>query len=394
MTTEASAFALNPRNQDRLSAAPLTTADPRAPKITVGDLLWQFKQDVYGKEVQTTSTYSYTWMADQVGHICLGIVIGFALTAISYLIGSKAPQWALFLIGSILVSLYELRTYLSSVRDATGRFRLDDKCLRDNALIAAVYMIIGVGASFVFQEFSGWWVIISVLALIVLAVILAPPWLRQKIIWQKAGLPYLFRLADAKPSISVESAKDLQYLIDGGPPTRGTTPRQVIVGGPIGSGRTPLAAGIGTEFAFKKAKVRYLSLDTLLECAVRSSNSEFYDDTGPANIVYWPWSEAQVVIIDDVGPVIGTAQEAEQRADVKKLPKLLQHNLANVKGVLSRCHTVWVMGDLSPDGATGVGQMLKEFADIIADFCGAKQEPLVVELSEARRPAHRIRTTS
>lgn len=274
MTRHASVLALNPRNQGRLSAAPLAIVDLRAPKITIRDLLCQFKRDVYGKEVQTTSTYSYTWMADQVGHICLGIVIGFLLTAISYLIGSKAPQWALFPIGSIMVSLYELSTYLSSVRDATGRFRLDDKCLRDNALIAVVYMIIGVGASFAFQQ-SGWWVLISLLALIFLAVILAPPWLRQKIIWQKAALPYLFQLADAKPSIGIKPAKELQDLIDRGPPTRETPPDQIIVGGPIGSGRTPLAAGIGTEFAFKKAKVRYLSLDTLLECAARSSSSDF-----------------------------------------------------------------------------------------------------------------------
>jgi hypothetical protein len=384
MTRQASVLVLNPRNQNRHSTVTLRIADPLAPKITLRDLWRQFKRDVYGKEVQTTSTYSYTWMADQIGHICLGIAIGFLLTAIASLIGSKAPHWALFLIGSILVLLYELRTYLSSVRDATGRFRLDDKCLRDNALIAAVYMILGVGASFGFQR-SGWWILISVLALIVLAIVLAPPWLRQKIIWQKAGLPYLFRLADAKPTISDEAAKWLQDLIDGGPPARGTSPRQVVVGGPIGSGRTPLAAGIGTEFAFKKAKVRYLSLNTLLECAARSSDSKFYDDTGPANIVYWRWCEAQVIIIDDVGPVIGAAPEAEQRADLNKFRMLLQHDLAKVKAVFSRCHTVWVMGDLLPDGAAGVGQMIKEFADVIADFCDAKEPPLPVELSEIQR---------
>jgi hypothetical protein len=71
-------------------------------------------------------------------------VIGFGLTAIASLIGWEAPSAALFLVGAVLVSAYELRTYLSSVREATGQFRLDDKCLRDNALIAAVYMIMGV----------------------------------------------------------------------------------------------------------------------------------------------------------------------------------------------------------------------------------------------------------
>jgi hypothetical protein len=386
MTSETSVLEANPRRQNTFSAAPSTVVNPCAPQITIKDLLRQFKRDVYGKEVQTTSTYSYTWMADQVGHICLGIVIGFGLEAIAYLIGWEAPSVARFLAGSILVSAYELRTYLSSVREATGRFRLDDKCLRDNALIAAVYMIMGVAASFGFQQ-SGWWAVITLLALISFAILLAPPWLRQKIIWQKAGLPYLFRLADAKPSIGKEPAKELQTLIDKeAPSASGSLPHQVIVGGPIGSGRTPIAAGIGTEFAFKKTKVRYLSLDTLLECAARSSKSDFYDDTGPANIEYWRWSEAQVIIIDDVGPLI-SAQEADQRADLEKFRKLLHHDLAAVKSVLGRRHTVWVIGDLRPDGETArVGETLNEFACAIADFCNAKQKPLVVELSEVPEP--------
>jgi hypothetical protein len=390
MTSEASVLEANPRRRDTLSATPSTVVGPCAPLITIKDLLCQFKRDVYGKEVQTTSTYSYTWMADQVGHICLGIVIGFGLTAIACLTGWEAPSGALILTGSILVSLYELSTYLSSVKEATGRFRLDDKCLRNNAFIAAVYMIMGVAASFGFQQ-SGWWAVISLLALIAVAIILAPPWLRQKIIWQKAGLPYLFRLADAKPSIGKEPANQLQALIDkGAPPASGTPPHQVILGGPIGSGRTPIAAGIGTEFAFKKTKVRYLSLDTLLECAARSSNSDFYDDTGPANIEYWRWSETQVIIIDDVGPLI-SAHEREQRADLEEFGKLL-HDLATVKSVLSRCHTVWVIGDLCPDGETArVGKTLDECARVIAEFCNAKQKPLVVELSEVGVPARGTR---
>lgn len=387
MTSEASVLEANPLRLDTLATAPSTVVGPCAPKITIKDLLRQFKRDVYGKEVQTTATYSYTWMADQVGHICLGIVIGFGLTAIACLIGWEAPSAALFLVGAVLVSAYELRTYLSSVREATGRFRLDDKCLRDNALIAAVYMIMGVAASFGFLP-SGWWAVTTLLALISFAILLAPPWLRQKIIWQKAGLPYLFRLADAKPSIGMEPAKQLQRLIDkGAPSTSGPLPHQVIVGGPIGCGRTPIAAGIGTEFAFNKTKVRYLSLDTLLECAARSSKSEFHDDTGPANIEYWRWSEAQVIIIDDVGPLIA-AQEADQRANLQKFRRVLQDDLATVKSVLSRCHTVWVIGDLCPDGKSArMGETLDEFACAIAEFCNAKEKPLVVELSEVPEPS-------
>jgi hypothetical protein len=76
-------------------------------------------------------------------------------------------------------------------------------------------------------------------------IVLAPWWLRQKIIWQKASLPYLFRLADvAAQTVQEADAEVLQELIDRGAPPS-TTACQVVIGGPIGSGRTPMATGIG-----------------------------------------------------------------------------------------------------------------------------------------------------
>jgi hypothetical protein len=370
--------------------APTTAAAsalPAAPRITVWDLLGQFKKDVYGKEVQTTSPYSYTWIADQVGHVCLGILINFALTLAAFYalrFFGKDTSWdaiAGLLFGSILVSVYEFLTYRSAVNEATPLFPLDKECLRDNAAIAATYMILGCGVGFAFHQTALVGVVLFLLLLLV-AILIAPEWLRQKIIWQKAGLPYLFRLADAQLSMSREAAKQIQNLIDQGAPRNpDLLPRQVIVGGPIGSGRTTIAAGIGTEFAFNKTKVRYMSFDTLLECASRSSSSHFENDPGPANINYWPWSEAQVLIIDDIGPLI-SAREQQQRADLEKFQKAVHHDLAAIKSVLARRHTVWVIGDLRPNGETAtVTNSLGQFAGVVADFCDAEQQPLVVELS-------------
>ena len=64
---------------------------PSAPILTTKDLLHQFWADAYGKEVQTAATYSYTWLADQFGHICLGIIFNFIATTISggVLVGTR-----------------------------------------------------------------------------------------------------------------------------------------------------------------------------------------------------------------------------------------------------------------------------------------------------------------
>jgi len=406
MASNVSALGGRLRRRIARSAAPVmvaptaaaTPAFPAAPRITVWDLLGQFKKDVYGKEVQTTSPYSYTWIADQVGHVCLGILINFGLTLAAFyalrffgkdtsggVFFDKDTSWDAIvglLAGSILVSLYEFLTYRSAVKEATPLFPLDKECLRDNAAIAATYMILGCGVGFAFHQTALVGVVLFLLLLLV-AILIAPEWLRQKIIWQKAGLPYLFRLADAQLSMNREAAKQIQTLIDQGAPRNpDLLPRQVIVGGPIGSGRTTIAAGIGTEFAFNKTKVRYLSFDTLLECASRSSSSHFEDDPGPANINYWPWSEAQVLIIDDIGPLI-SAREQQQRADLEKFQKAVHHDLATIKSVLARRHTVWVIGDLRPNGETAtVANSLDQFGGVVADFCDAKQQPLVVELSD------------
>ena len=181
------------------------------------------------------------------------------------------------------------------------------------------------------------------------------------------------------PNIGSEDAKTLQSLIDAGAPPV-TAPCQTIFGGPIGSGRTSMAAGIATEFAFKQNKVRYLGLDCLLEFATNTTAHVFPDDAGPTTISYWPWSQAQVVIIDRVGPLVASNDPGAE-ANVERFKKMLKNELGTVAGVLNRCHTVWVIGDLCPPPPRGqFGTVLNEFAKAVAEYCGSLCEPLVVEL--------------
>jgi hypothetical protein len=370
------------------NSAPASPVGPTAPKLTVKDILRQFWADAYGKEVQTAATYSYTWLADQFGHLCIGIVVDFAATVVSGLVMVRlgwAPKfeydtgiWPGLISTIAVVAYWEWRAYQSSVKQATGAFPLDSKLLRDNAIIAATYMTLGAILGFAFHLPLKPAIPITV-GVVIAAIVLAPRWLRQKIIWQKASIPYLFRLADAAPNVGSEDAKTLQSLIDAGTPPV-TPPCQIIIGGPIGSGRTSMAAGIATEFAFKQNKVRYLGLDCLLEFATNATGHVFPDDAGPATISYWPWSQAQVVIIDGVGPFVAS-NEPGREANVARFKAMLRNELQTIAGVLKRCHTVWVIGDLCPPPPRGqFGTILNEFAKAVAEYCGSLSEPLVVEL--------------
>jgi hypothetical protein len=182
---------------------------PSAPQLTLKNLRDQFWADVYGKEVQTTATYSYTWVADQFGHICLGLIGNFAATALCGVVMTllgwspefhyDTGKWPGLVIVSIGAAVWEWFAYNKSVDEATKRFPLDTALLRDNAQVAAAYMILGGVLGFAFHLHLIKALIVSAVVVVV-AILLAPKWLRQKIIWQKAALPYLFRLADIRAS--------------------------------------------------------------------------------------------------------------------------------------------------------------------------------------------------
>jgi hypothetical protein len=368
----------------RISLSSLSNGDhPRSPQITRSELLRQFKADVYGKEVQSAATYSYMWMADQMGHVCVGILVNvlttFGIRYIWQFFGWENHAELAGLLGAIaIVAAWETSTYFSSERSTTGRFPLGRELLRDNAIIATSYMALGAFIGFSFQ-IGTWWQIVLIVICTIVAILLAPKWLRQKIIWQKAALPYLSRLADVEPTMSQEAAKTLQALVDKGAPPS-VDPAQIIIGGPVGSGRTQLAAGIGTEFAFKKAKTRYISIQSLLEYASTVQPPQYPDDSGPVNVGYWPWSEAQVIIIDDIGPLI-SAQRDRQEAILEHFRGILKQELKPIAGVLARCHTVWVIGDLGPPGGSLLaGEVLDDFARAISDYVETERKPLVIEL--------------
>ncbi len=367
----------------------LRSGQPVKPRIGTSELLWQFWKDIYGKEVQSAATYSYLWMADQMGHVCIGIILDFALTLV---VGRVLGFLSLgdrdltntvlgFLISSVIVSLWEASAYRSSVQESTWPQLLDGKTLKRNAIIAAGYMIVGAGLGFAFHLDSAAWAVGISLALVVIAVILSPPWLRQKIIWQKASLPYLVRLADAKRSFSDAEAACLKTWVADGVPSVDdkVVPVQMVLSGPVGSGRTSLATGIGSEFAFRHGAVRYLTFDKLIEFAATSKPGAYADDPGPQNIGYWPWSNAQVLIIDDIGPVVSGHPPIDPIEDFKAR---LNGPLKNIQAELGMRHTVWVFGDLDK---VGNGHEAKVFADLIAKFCGAAKEPMVMVLQPRAR---------
>ena len=189
---------------------------PTAPNVPGSFLLVQFWRDIFGKEVQSAATYSYLWMADQMGHVALGIILQFTLTFLLQHVLGVAEAWAsgIALVGiSAVVSFWEYRAYSASAAKAQGNtFPLDKTLLRDNAVIASAYMVFGVLGGYAFH-LPGWWGAGVFVVALLLCVVCAPKWLRQKIIWQKAALPYLSRLADLNTPVAEGPADAIRRFV-------------------------------------------------------------------------------------------------------------------------------------------------------------------------------------
>ncbi|TGE01012.1 hypothetical protein [Methylobacterium nonmethylotrophicum] len=112
------------------------------------------------------------------------------------------------------------------------------------------------------------------------------------------------------------------------------------------SGLTSMACGIATEFACKGVSVRYLNFDELLERAAVADSELTPPLPGPANIGYWPRDRAQVLVIDNLGPFLGTS--SHQGGDGESEDRLKTW-LGKVQTALSTRHTLWIMGKVGAE---------------------------------------------
>jgi hypothetical protein len=363
---------------------------PTPPDISFTDIRWQFEADIDSKEVQTSPTYSYQWVADQVGHMALGLVAvliawlaGDVLRWFELNFGSWPP-----IIGFILLvvgaSGWEWRSFRNACKKIEPLFdsTCDRKDLRDNALAATYYMIVG-GLIGLLAVLGGrlWptlppWIAVAAIALIVvgfgLAIVMpALYWLRQKIRFQQVGLPFLFRLPEFKlEGFKTEIARQIDQFIRNSGEGAG---KHIAIVGELNSGKTSLAVGIATEAAFNNKKARYLTFDKLQQIVQRPK-----EPPPPRNTRLWPWRESQLVIIDDV--VSGVPHSAA--GNPGQLLRELQGLGNAVHQSLRRRHTVWCLG---ADTDTS-----REWIEKLKQGCGMTDDDLLVvvleKISDAETP--------
>lgn len=376
---------------------------PVLPDLGVRGVFQQVRHDLFGtKDVQDAITATYVWLEDQAGHIALG----FALTllpcwlvslALSQDSGWRCPTLAavafvVFAVGFVK----EARDRNDALRNSGGVFPFDSHDIDWNVATALFYYAVGIALGV--SPFLASWLPLLVLGVAIYPILtVAYWWLRRKLAFQQAGLPYLYRLANfnwpmeesnvaaigafANAQNMVISLKEVLLGSNDGVVVE-PRDRHILIIGSHSTGKTSLCVGIGTEFTFSMRSCRYLSSMKLVEQVLNGStgrgvgpNAEFAD-----GLNLWALAASDMVIVDDVDIGLATADGklAAHLIHPERLVEALRKTgSATPLAWLKPKRSAWVIGDVAE---------VEGWRAAIADLIGIRADD-VATIKLVPRPA-------
>ncbi len=393
-----------PRNQTRSTRQAQFLDQSDADPLGVRRVFTQVSHDLYGtKDVQDAITASYVWMADQIGHLFLGLVPTLILAwLVSSVFSPGIIRTVLIVVLALGIFGYWIYKEITDFHDTQQRagdiFPFDSSDIWWNVKTALTYF--GIGGIWAVTAFLHGWALLIVVPLTFWpGLMVAYWWLRRKLAFQQAGLPYLYRLANFKAVMGPEQEPKVEELVKklcnlkdrkvemwrvllgiDKVEQQLPIPRHLLITGTLGAGKTSLAVGIGTEFAFALGIGRYLSAAKLVQLAADApnmpDNQMEYDD----GRVLWPWRQCGLIIVDDVDAGVTTPSGVETHLiRPEDLAAALTIQGPNSLQWLKDQRSVWVVGNA--DGAAAWKTAISGALGLGPD------EMLVVELAPMPSPA-------
>jgi hypothetical protein len=279
----------------------LSIARAKQVHITLPEILKQIYFDLVSKGVQTGYSASYSWLADQFGHLGLGFISSAGsglIIAVILCLGHWGPLSqlvdaapAFVLIG--LFAAKEWNDYLDARNDAAeaGAFPFRKIDVIRDAATAVFYFTFGVAFERALAAHAKFGWLFWSLA-ISAGIAIGGFWLPRKMCFQRATLPAIFRLANFR-NPSLQGSSDIA-LIERFVRLEGDKWHLLVVG-PVSSGKTTLGCAIGTEASFRLAPARYFTL-TGFGAAFQSNGNLGSTERNR----FWSWQESKIIILDDI----------------------------------------------------------------------------------------------
>jgi hypothetical protein len=354
---------------DDLEKQPAPASPPATPKATFRAVLRQVLLDWFTtKDVQENPTLTYVWTADQFGHFSLGflpayliawIVTSFTEVNSGVLVGIAAAIFCLW----IVKELWDYRSEVKRATAAQSDFPFNSREIWWNVVTAWIFFAMGsliAALSLIRPSYP----LYGLVVLLPVTVGVSWWWLRRKLTFQQAGLPYLYRLANFPNNIAGDDQtrqRAIGFVQQIADPAQ-TGRKHLIITGKINSGKTPLAVGVGTEFAFRTGIGRYTSLTKLLELHDKQKAAAKNDVADSAVSIWkepveekefndgrnlWPWEAAQLLIIDDVDRALGVMPKGASSDEcLDELKRKLTTDYGDLLQKLTFIpRVVWVLSD-------------------------------------------------
>ena len=339
MTSDASVLEAN-RSIPRRLAANLQHKSGK-PAIYGSMIFRQVSHDLFGsKDAQDASTLTYTWVADQFGHVTLGFIVTLALWALISIIWpgidvSLRTAWAAILVAAAIV-LKEGYDFVCELDRRQKCFRFDAGDVLFNCATSCIYTWIGTAVAAVAVLFFAW-SLLAALVLVLLSLPVAKYWLRRKIALQQSDAPFLYRLADFPQNFAGRDGPDIITNL-----YSRTEPQHVVLTGPLNSGKTSLAVGAATEFGYRAGLCRYISLVKLAQTGHGAAERPgLHPETAfQDGRTLWPLDAVELLVVDDVDGGIPALE-----IDPDKLKKALVAQLGEkFLSLMKERRTLWVAG--------------------------------------------------